>query len=364
MKALFSVFLFLITGFVFAQDFDDSNAIDVDFFRGNVIAHSPNLYQLITGHPDGLMLSFSKKTHGNEEWHSIYNYPDYGTYFLFQDFKNDILGKNYALGTFYNFYFLNRNLTFKVAQGISVTTNPYEKLSNSKNIAFGSKLLGNINFVLDYKKVNIIDKFGIQAGLIFTHFSNGRMKSPNSGINTYSLNIGINYNFDDVPNKKQDSIASKLKFTEPIKYNILLRTGFNESTVIDSGQLPFYHIGFYVDKRINRKSALQLGTELFLTMSNKEFIRFRAISFPEKPVDINTDYKRVGVFIGHELFINRISLEAQLGYYIYQPFKFDIPIYDRVCAKYYLSNKIFTGLSLKTQGFLAEALEFVVGVRL
>ncbi len=90
------------------------------------------------------------------------------------------------------------------------------------------------------------------------------------------------------------------------------------------------------------------------------------MAYPEENVDPDTDFKRVGVFVGYELFINRISLEAQVGYYVYQPFKFDIPVYDRLGMKYYLGKekKIYTGLSIKTHGFLAEALEFIVGVRL
>jgi hypothetical protein len=79
---------------------------------------------------------------------------------------------------------------------------------------------------------------------------------------------------------------------------------------------------------------------------------------------INTDSKRVGVFVGYELFINRISLEAQLGYYVYQPYKSDIPVYDRLGMKYYITNKMYTGLSIKTHVFLAEAMEFVLGIRL
>ena len=153
-------------------------------------------------------------------------------------------------------------------------------------------------------------------------------------------------------NQSRDSIFSKMKYVERVKYNIVLRTGFNESPVVGSGQKPFYHIGFYIDKRVNRKSALQAGTELFLTASFKEFIKYRSIAYPENHV------------LGHELFINRISIETQLGYYVYQPFKYDSSFYDRVGMKYYVSPKIFSGISLVTHGFLAEALEFIVGVRL
>ncbi len=361
-KLYFLLVLFSIV--VFAQDKKETNAVDVILIKGNVLPHTDDLQHLVTGHPDGIMINFLRQTHGNKEWQKAYNYPDYGGYFLYQDFKNDILGKNFALGMHYNFYFFNKNLVFKLAQGVAVTTNPQDKETNSKNNAFGSKILANTNFGLSFKKEYIIDNFGIQAGLMFTHFSNGRVKAPNSGLNTYGLSVGVNYNFSEKIKREKDSIPANLSFKEPVKYNIILRTGVNESPIIGSGQHPFYHFGFYADKRINRKSALQLGTEIFISNFFKDFIKYQTVAYPEQNLDPNTDFKRVGIFIGHELFINKISLEAQVGYYVYQPYKFDIPVYDRLGMKYYFNKKTYTGLSIKTHGFLAEALEFAIGVRL
>lgn len=361
-KLYFLVVLFSVT--LFAQENKETNAVDVTFLRGNVLPHTDDLYHLVTGHPEGVMINFSKQTHGSKEWHKIFGYPDYGAYFLYQDFKNEILGKSYAAGMHYDFYFLNRNLVFKLAQGIAITTNPHDKETNSKNSAFGSKLLGNTNFGLTYKKDYLVDNFGLQAGLLFTHFSNGRMKAPNSGINTYSLSVGVNYNFEDKVTREKDTAKVDLTFKEPIRYNIILRTGVNESPIIGSGQHAFYHLGFYADKRLNRKSAVQLGTEVFLSNFFKDFIKYQSVAYPDDNLDPNTDFKRVGVFVGYELFINKISLEAQLGYYVYQPYKYNIPVYDRVGMKYYFNKKIFTGLSIKTHGFLAEAMEFAIGVRL
>lgn len=364
MKAFFTATIMLFYGFLFSQNLKDSDAIDVNYFTGNIIQHAPDLAHLITGHPESVMFSFSKKTHGNKEWESAYNFPDYGIYFLYQDFKNQFLGHNYAIGLHYNFYFLNRNLVFKVADGIALASNPHDNVTNSKNGAFGSKFLGNVNFGLNYKKDNILDKFGLQAGFMFTHFSNARMKSPNSGINTFNINLGLNYNFDKVANNPIDSNSFNRKFKQPIKYTFVIRTGINESPIVGSGTYPFYHVGFFADKRLNRKSAIQFGTELFLTNSFKDFIKYQSVAYPNLNIKQNTDYKRVGVFVGHELFINRISLEAQIGYYVYQPFKYDIEIYDRLGMKYYITDKIFTGVSIKTHGFLAEAMEFSIGVRL
>lgn len=357
--------IFFSTVFAFSQGNSTSKAVEISFLRGNVLPHSDDIHHLLTGHPEAVMLSYLVKTYGDKEWHKEYNFPDYGAYYLYQDFNSKILGTSYAVGGFYNFYFLNRHLQLKLAQGIAVATNPYEKLSNSKNRAFGTKILDNTNVGIGYDNQTLFKKIDFHAGLLFTHYSNGRVKSPNSGINTYLLNVGATYNFESEKTREVilDSILNK-SYKEPIKYNFVFRSGINESPIVRSGQKPFYHLSFYVDKRFSRKSAFQLGTDLFLTNSFKDYIKYYAVAFPELNVDPNTDYKRAGVFVGYELFVNKISLEAQLGYYVYQPFKRDIAVYDRIGLKYYLSDKISAGFTIKTHFFLAEALEFGLGIRL
>ena len=365
MKNYFYLLFFTITC-AFPQDVASTKVIDVSILRGNILPHSDDIHHLVTGHPEAVMLSYLVKTNGNQEWHKEYNLPDYGAYYLYQDFNSKILGTSYAVGGFYNFYFLNRHLQLKLAQGIAVATNPYEKVANSKNRAFGTKILDNTNLGISYDNQTLFNKIGFHAGLLFTHYSNARIKSPNSGINTYLLNVGFNYNFESEKNRviTQDTTVPSISYSEPLKYNFVFRSGVNESPIIRSGQRPFYHLGFYVDRRFSRKSAFQLGTDLFLTNSFKDYIEYYAVAFPGLNIDPDTDYKRAGVFVGYELFVNKISLEAQLGYYIYQPFKRDIAIYDRIGLKYYLSDKIFAGFTIKTHLFLAEALEFGVGFRL
>jgi hypothetical protein len=358
------LFILLFSSSLFAQQ-KDTYAVEVSFLRGNVLPHSEDTHHLINGHPDGVMLSFINKTHGSAEWQKIYDFPDYGGYFLYQDFKSPQLGETYAVGALYNFYFLNRYMQLRLAQGIAVTTNPYNKVDNSKNKAFGTRILDNTNIGLSYTNQKLFKHIGINAGILFTHYSNGRVKSPNSGINTYMLNVGLNYNIDDERSIKNDTVRTDFKnYRQPIHYNFVFRTGINESPIIRTGQKPFYHLGFYADKRLNRKSGLQLGAELFLTNSLKDYIEYYSVAYPEFNSDATTDYKRIGVFAGYELFINRISLNAQLGYYVYQPFKKDTVIYDRVGANYYISDKIFASFAIKTHLFLAEALEFGIGYRL
>uniref|UniRef100_UPI004048EFC0 acyloxyacyl hydrolase n=1 Tax=Flavobacterium sp. TaxID=239 RepID=UPI004048EFC0 len=367
MKKFLLLFIFFITIPILAQEKRNTSYLDLQFFRGNVYKHTDDIGHLITGHPDGFMLSYNWKTNGKKEWEQIYNYPDYGVSYHYLDFKNQYLGVNHAIGIHYNFYFLNRNLMFRISQGIGMTTNPYDKETNNKNNAFGTKIMDNNYFLLQYKKENIIDRVGLQAGFMLTHFSNGRFKAPNSGINTIALNLGLNYNLEEKQEFIKDSLPSSASYKERIKYNIAFRTGISEGPVPGLGQRQFYHIGLYADKRIGRKSALQLGTDVFFSRYLRDYIAFSSVAFPKEHksyTDPDVDYKRIGLFVGHELFINKLSIETQVGYYAYKPFDYEIDIYQRLGAKYYIYKNIFTGVGLKTHGGRAEAIEATLGIRL
>jgi hypothetical protein len=328
--------------YTFSQE-NGCNYFDAQFFRGNIYKHRNDIAHLISGHPEGILLSYNWKTNGSEEWHKVYNYPDYGISYQYIDFKNHYLGVNHAIGAHYNFYFFNRQLLFRISQGIGITSSPYDKVTNNKNNAFGTKVMDNTYFLVQYKKENIIENLGVQAGFMLTHFSNGRIKAPNNGINTFALTLGLNYGWREKQEIKTDSLPVPASYAERIKYNIAFRTGVSEGPVPHLGQRQFYHVGAYADKRIGRKSALQFGADLF-------FSRY---------LD-----KRVGLFVGHELFINKLSIETQFGYYVYKPFDYEVDVYQRLALKYYVTKTVFTGLGLKTHNASAEAIEVSLGVRL
>jgi len=359
------LFYFVVS---FSQEKEEQTSyLDVQVFRGNIYKHANYISHLISGHPYGFLLSYNWKTFGEKEWHQVYNYPDYGVSYHYIDFKNQYLGVNHAFGLHYNFYFFNRHLMFRVSQGFGITSNPYNKETNNKNNAFGTKILDNNYFLLQYQKQNLIDKIGLQAGFMLTHFSNGRFKAPNSGINSFTFNVGLNYNFDEEREFIRDSLPSNSSYKERIKYNIAFRTGISEGPVPHLGQKQFYHVGLYADKRIGRKSALQAGTDIFFSRYLEDYIKFVSVAFPEDHesyADPETDYRRIGLFVGHELFINKLSVETQIGYYVYKPFNYEIDIYQRLGMKYYLYQNWFIGVGLKTHGARAEAIEATLGIRL
>ena len=215
------------------------------------------------------------------------------------------------------------------------------------------------------QKERIINGLGFKAGISIIHYSNANVKAPNTSTNTFAFNAGLTYDLDG--GEEYDFIEKeKLKITEPVKFNLAFRSGVNESDVVNSGQFPFYIFSAYADKRLSRKSAVHLGADVFFSNFLKELIRFQSIAFPELNVDGDADYKRVGMFVGHELFISRLSVITQLGYYVYYPFDFEGRTYLRIGLKHYFSkkNKWFGAVTLKSHAAKAEAVEFGIGIRL
>ena len=355
----------VVCGLSFSQEKTHTSNLDINYFKGNIALHNNDILHLIEGHPEGFILSWNKKTYGFNDWEQRFNYPDYGFSFIYQNLKNDVLGNNYSLYAHYNFYFLKRNLMFRIGQGLGYNTNPYDKEENFKNVAFGSNFMSSTYMMLNYKRDRIFDDFGLQAGFSLIHYSNANVKAPNASTNSITFNLGVIYNLDEEEPGFQQTLDENDKiFTQPIKYNIAFRTGINESDIVGSGQFPFYIFSGYADKRINRKSALQFGADVFFSNFLKELIYYRGVSFPEEDVSGDEDYKRVGIFAGHELFFNKTSFITQLGYYVYYPYDFEGRTYFRVGLKRYFNDKWFGAITLKSHGAKAEAVEFGFGIRL
>lgn len=356
--------IFFSVSLSFAQNEEEitNYTFDANAFYGSIILHNPDITHLITEHPSGFILGYNRKTYGLEDWQQWYNYPDLGASFVYQDMVNPTLGKNFGLYAHFNFYFFKRNLQFRIGQGVAYTTNPYDKNENFRNNAYGSKFLSSTFLMLNYHKESIYKGLGFKAGISVIHYSNANVKAPNTSTNTLAFNAGLTYT---LLHDETDFIRrEKVKITEPIKYNFAFRTGINESDNIGAGQFPFYIFSGYADKRLGRKSAIQLGADVFFSNFLKDLIRFQSASFPENNVAADTDFKRVGVFIGHELFINKLSIETQLGYYVYYPYDFEGKVYNRFSLKRYFGEKVFGSVSLKSHGAAAEAVEFGIGIRL
>lgn len=364
LKIQLTCFFLLVPFFISAQEKQIENpwTMDVNYFYGSILEHSPNIGHLITGHPEGFMLGYDLKTFGEKAWQRVYNYPDWGFSFVYQDMKNPHLGKQYGLYAHLGFYFFQRNLLLKVGTGFAYNTNPYDLQTNYRNNAYGTSILSTTLFMLNYKQA-IYKNLGFQTGVTLIHYSNGNFKTPNTSTNSLAFNLGLNYSFKS---EKWPDYISKSKnepYSEPVHYNFVFRGGINSSDIVGMGEYPFYIFSVYADKRISRKSSFTLGAELFFSEMLEELIYFKSVAYPEEHISGNEDSKRLGVFGGYQLHLNQFSIFVNLGYYLYYPFDFEGRIYNRLGLQYAVTKDWFVGISVHAHTAKAEAGEFFVGYR-
>ena len=194
--------LFLMSFFLAkAQETSNNSFIELNYFYGNILEHAPQLKPIIQSHPTGFILSWNRKKLGTSEFEHTYNFPDFGISTSYQNFNTEVLGEVYSVYVHYNFYLTNRNSRNQVKLtsgfGLGYATSPFDKETNSKNWAIGSKIVASVYLRAVYSREYILDKFGINAGFALLHYSNASFNTPNLGINTLAITAGVNYNFDE-----------------------------------------------------------------------------------------------------------------------------------------------------------------------
>ena len=360
-KSIYILFL-LLNSIAFAQEAPSSSFFEFNYLYGNIIEQAPQIKPIAQSHPTSFLISWNHKKLDNSKFSRTYNFPDFGFSASYQNFDTKVLGEIYSAYAHYNFYLTNRNSKNQVklssAFGLGYSTSPFDKSTNSKNWAIGSTFVASVYLRATYSREYLIDKFGINAGLALLHYSNGSFNTPNLGMNTLNISLGVNYNLEE----EQLATDRKLVKTSekyPVYFNTAVRIGFNESKINNSGLYPFYTLSIFGTKKLNYKSVISFGTDLFFPTYMKEYIKLENTiqGIPEE----TADWKRIGVFVGHELNMNRLSVITEVGLHVYYPYDYISVLYERFGFRKRFNQHLFADLSLKINMFRAEGLEFGIG---
>jgi hypothetical protein len=363
MKQKIYILFLLLSISISAQNSSFFKSVESDFFIGKNIEHDKSLHNAIQGNSYGLLFLFNNYNNKKTEFNKLYNDPEKGFSLLYLNYNSTILGE--AIGAYrhytYNLNPKHKNLKLTTGFGLGYANKPYNVISNNQNFALGSHLLVTAFLKLNYFQYFLNKNIAFSSGISLVHFSNIAFKNPNLGINTVSLHVGIKYQNSTTVEKPLEEYLLTSEKPSKWNYNIMVRTGYNESLVIDSGLFPFYTFTFYGSKYLNSYSTITLGTDYFNSKFLKEYIKSEAIS-KGKSYNPN-DYSRVGIFIGHELTQNHFAIISQIGYYIYYPFPYVSRIYERFGFKYKLRKHLFSEVTLKANLFRAEGLEIGLGYK-
>lgn len=338
--------------------------INANYLFGKVIRHKPEMSHLVQGPTQGFSLAYDRQSRGEKEWHQHYNYPSFGVTFVYQNMGAKALGDIYSLHPHYKFYMLERQLNLKVGLGIGYVTNPFDKVENPKNVAYGSRLTPSALIELSYQSPYILQlPLRFEAGLFLMHYSNGKMQSPNTGTNNYGVRAGFNY---DISNEKLISADETPSVYEiqPWNYQLILASGLNDIGLLQSKKYPFFTATALAEKPLSFKNAIQFGADLFLNQAAKEYNVYQEAAFPDHGISADDDWKRIGIFAGHRFYMGELNLATQIGYYVYYPVNYLKRLYTRIGLQYDFSEHFFGSIMLKTHFAKAEGIEFGIGFKI
>lgn len=338
------------------------------YSMGSSIKHKQSMGHLVTSHPQSLMLSWSKTSDTTSIWRKRFNYPDTGITLTHQEFNNNKLGNITGLSYFTSHYIRNRNaknqFNIDAGFGFGYADRHFDFEKNNQNNSISSAFVYHQYFKFNYRRPQMIKGLGLQTGLSFSHFSNASFKNPNNGINTIFLNVGLLYQ----PQKETIEYPSKQKPTfdtiaRPWHVTISLKSGIHE-IYPGLGSKPFVSLGSFVSKRIRPLLDVQAGFDFSHSWAAKKQAEFMYYAgYSEK--DYIEDYKQIGVHAGFEQYFKALSIDVNVGYYLYDPLQLNGDFYERFGVQYQLKNSPFkVGLGLKVHLFKADYVNLDVRFKL
>ncbi|MDW7691797.1 acyloxyacyl hydrolase [Flammeovirgaceae bacterium SG7u.111] len=349
---LILVGIFCLPFWLFAQQ-DKAITYGINARQGYLIKHRKEIDPSLENRfPRGIEFFYHVKTNGDKPWQHEWNFPGIGFSAGWFNLDNpEVLGDMYYATIYFQKFLIKKpskhQLSFKIAPGISYSTKIYDEETNPTNILVSTKFntVMEGNFLYHYQ---FSPKWRINTGLTFTHYSNGAVKKPNKGVNIPSFTLGIAH----TPNPERFKINENVKFSYEKGVSYDLSYGFGWKAA-DIGYDPDFAwtISFNGIKRTGPKTGWMLGTDLVYNSSIPKVIK-----------KDDAELFRTGITFGHHLFVSKINLVTQIGYYIYRPEKdLDEPIYLRWGLKYYPSKRVFASMMLKTHYGKADLIEWGLG---
>ena len=367
------------------------NYIQVTGYRGQHLA-GVDVQEFLTEGFYGVGIRFGTQSTGRKEWQRLHNYPQYGvgvTFFDLGDARiDDVLGKPSAL---YGFFgapmarFGNFRLNTDVEIGLSYDFNPYDPETNPYQNLIGAKANLHANFTMAmYYAVS--ERVDLSLGASFMHFSNGRMFTPQRGINLVGLNLATAYNFNPVKNytknvrpeyqppiRPEFVVAEKSPFKGHHEFILMASIGTvqaepgewkDELGKIDTTGIkgPRYVTNSYTAEyayQFARKLKFVAGMDMFYDGSVEN-------NYDDKLPQNTTfgDKAFYGYHIGGHYLIERITVVFNLGSYLYKPFPQRGTWFMRAGGRIGLTENLDVQVALKTRnGGIADWIEWGVAYK-
>jgi hypothetical protein len=355
------IIIIITTGFTGkAQSVKRPFIVEPKIQTGMILPFYEALSYLIQDDIYAFDLSVSFPTYGEEYWDKLYRYPRPGLGYSYWSLgNNQVLGKAHSLYGFINIPILKKNekfsVNYQISAGAAYLTKIFDPHENHLNRAIGSQYNIYMRLGIDTKiKLTTVSELVLEVGA--THFSNGKTRSPNYGINAGTISVGLNYLINStakIIHDEKDTPAIEKKYHQSVVYSAgtkvydnLLGTRYFVSSV-----------SYNIEKAINQKRRLGLGTDFSYDGSINE-----ALIIEKGKIENDFDQMvRIGIHSSYTVSYKRLAAGIQVGHYIYSKHKVLTSVYNRLSVQYLITDHITGNVSIKSHWAKADCLVWGIG---
>jgi len=363
MKWLFRLLFVLFFSPVFSQ-----STVNLSYNQAFVFKHKPSLLFEIPDYSFHLYLQYCKHYIGHTGWQSYWHSPDFIVDLGYTHFGSSVLGNGFALTPGVQFYlkrYQKSGIQFHIASGMAYLNTVYNPISNPLNTAISSHWNNHTKLGITYYSN---DFFNRSLKLVFgmAHYSNGKNKLPNSGINFIyaGLSVGI-YKTEineNVPAEYEEKDTTRFR---RIRIELYAGLGASTSENIGGPQYPVYLYGGALHFSMSRYLDAILGIEREF---NGPLYYYYYYDFIEKSEAKRRATKYI-VSTGVEMILGNIGIKFLAGVYIPRENVInEQPVIFRLQTNYYPIGQYkkvnpYVGIALKSHYGVADFISYHLGVK-
>lgn len=311
-RILVQTILLLCFGSLFAQrDLSKDLSLRFDVNYGFVIPEYKHFTYLVDEPVQGFEFSLFKSSKGKNVWEHAYKLPEAGLTFLYTSLGNrDVFGYEFAIFPYVQTALIKRPkfiLSNLFGLGFGYATKKFDLESNYENVSVGSHFNLHFNCKLGAKWF-LNQRFSINAGLSFTHFSNANMAEPNLGLNLFTAYSGVNYSLND----PSEILKLEMEAYEPVhEFAFIYAAGGKHTRALQS--TVYFTSSISLEYKYQWKRKLHIGGGFDFSYDSATETEMSAPGKDQyKPI---YDY-RTGIHFSQELVYDRFSFILQEGIYI------------------------------------------------
>lgn len=334
-------------------------SIGAKIHRGYLMAHTPEIKYFVEDYITGGELILNFHTTGKHYWQQAFRYPNTGIGLYYSNLSNNRkFGKAIGLYSYFKSSFGDSyskfSFQYQVALGLTHITKKYDTDNLYLNLAIGTYNNVFIKFGFD-TDIRLNKKITLVNSLNFIHFSNGKVMTPNLGLNIATFSTGINYqvNRQSVPVKELKQPAFKKH-----RFEVYTSAGIKAPSKYIYKAYTAYSLTIDYGYRTSYKRMWGAGLDFFYDNAIKP-----AMIAKNKQYRGHKDKIRMGTHAFHDVFIGDLVITLQLGYYYYNNFFEFTNLYTRTGLKYHFNKNISVKMALKAHYANADFVEWGIGYR-